>query len=118
MATTQRQLAEALFELLVGTEEAKQGEVITKFIHEITQRGLLTDTDRFLRTFENILRARVDDENLRVTVAHEVTIFGADVVVDPSLIGGAKAEQAGRVSDASVSGRLDQIRKSLIANGS
>lgn len=116
MAATQRQLAEALFELLVGTEEVKQGEVITKFIHEITQRGLLTDTNRFLHTFEGILRTRVGEENLRVTAAHEVTISGADVAVDASLIGGAKAEQAGRIADASVSGRLDRIRKSLMAS--
>lgn len=113
MAATQRQLAEALYEMLIGVREEKRGEIITSFIGEVRSRGLLTDGDRFLSAFEDILRNREDTDQLRVTLAHGMTVPGAETRVDASLIGGAVAERRGRRADASIRGRLRSLRQTL-----
>lgn len=110
MAATQRQLAEALFELLVDVDEDRHGSIVATFIKEIRSRGLLTDSNRFVQTFEDILRSRSGDTTLRVRVAHGMSIPGAETVIDSTLIAGARAERDGRVADASVSGRLERLR--------
>ena len=114
MATTQRQLAEALYEMLIGVPEEKQSEVITSYISEVRARGLLTDGERFMAAFEDILRNREDRERLHVTLAHGMTIPGADTEVDAALMGGAVAERKGRRADASVLGRLQMLQRRLM----
>lgn len=113
MAATQRQLAEALYEMLVGVPEHKQNEVIVSFISEIRSRGLLTDGERFMRAFESILYNLEDKERLHVTLAHGMTVPGAETEVDTTLIAGAIAERGGRRADATVFGRLRMIQRRL-----
>lgn len=113
MAATQRQLAEALFELLVGADDDRHESIVAAFIKEIRSRGLLLDTDRFVRTFEDVLRSRSGDTQLRVRVAHDMSIPGAVTVIDPTLIAGVRAERGGRVVDTSVAGNLERLRSRI-----
>lgn len=116
MTTTHRQVAEALYAALEEAQEGKERDVIRRLTQELLRQGSLSSMDGIIEAFSVVAREQREGRpGFIAEVAHEVTVPDADVSVVPELLGGARLTKGDVVVDASISGRLADLRSILMA---
>jgi F-type H+-transporting ATPase subunit delta len=144
MITGSRQLHSALLSPAVSRQKkqtviSKLGEmlglhrVVRNFLLVVVSHRRILDLKAMRESFEEVVDSRLGWVRAEIASAHEVAapqreeieralgsqlgkFIRATYVVDPSLIGGVRARVASKEYDATVRGKLDNMRQRLAAN--
>ena len=116
----------------LGALSAEGDEIVRNFLLLLVEKGRIAEVDEVHDEFERLIAAEERVLELELITAVELSDEGAEEIVqqieeasgrrvaaarsvDPDLIGGIIVQAASRRLDASVRGRLNQLREELTA---
>lgn len=132
MKTTQRQYAQVLFDLTKGKDQKEIDAVVLDFAQELRRNRSLKMMDGIIEKFEEIYNQENGIVVVEVVSASELSEdqcqnisefvkekYGAKEVVlekriDEDVVGGLIVKVGDEVIDGSVSGKIMQLKKSLL----
>jgi len=124
MKVTDKQLANALVDLIESSKRSKQ-EVTDGFVAWLAQRSELKRIQNIIRAVDSVWIERKGVATVSIESSHKLSeklrtslkkiAKGAEVKesIDEDLIGGAKIRIDNRIIDGSIKGHLAQLTKTL-----
>ncbi|MDD2655987.1 MAG: ATP synthase F1 subunit delta [Patescibacteria group bacterium] len=126
MKISNKQFAEALYELTIGLNASDLDIVLKNFVGLLAKKHKIKQTNNIIAEFETILKKKQGIVELEVTSARDLDSeiikkikesFGKEVFVqekiDKNLIGGIRVKIEDKILDASVKTQLTNLKKSL-----
>ena len=125
--TTNKQLAQALYEITAGVKGEKLSKAVEEFAKLLMRSHKMTRADNIIAEFERyskkqsgileieVQSARKLDEKI---LNHLKKVFGDEVEasesVDESLLGGIRVRTEDKILDGSLKTQLNQLKQSLV----
>ncbi|PIZ96262.1 MAG: ATP synthase F1 subunit delta [Candidatus Magasanikbacteria bacterium CG_4_10_14_0_2_um_filter_33_14] len=126
MKISNKQFAEALYELTVGLSTSDLDIVLKNFVDLLAKKHKIKQTKNIIAEFETILKKKQGIVELEITSARELDKGIVEKIkqafskkaesvekIDKNLIGGIKVKIEDKILDASVKTQLSNLKKSL-----
>lgn len=126
MKISNKQFAEALYELTVEVVKKDLDKVLEIFVNFLAKKRKIKQSKNIILEFEKILKKKQGIVEIEITSARELdkstvdkikTVFAKNVEaiesVDENMIGGVKVKLEDRILDASIKTQLINLKKSL-----
>lgn len=131
MKISNRQYAQALYEIISVAEEKTRKELIDNFMHLLKKHKKLSETDAILELFDEIEKEGKGVITASVTTAHSLTTEAKKIIsafvekeykassitieeeVDTAVIGGVKVKVKDTSYDTTLKTQLDTLKQQM-----
>ena len=132
MKISTKQYAQALYELTLGKSESEVGIVVEKFVKELVKNNQIKSVSKIIDNFNNIYnqengiieaeiksREQLQSESLEKIEKYLITKYKAKQIIlnkkiNPEIKGGVIIKAGDEMTDLSVAGSLNRLRRELI----
>ena len=132
MKISTKQYAQALYELTLGKSESEVGIVVEKFVKELVKNNQIKSVSKIVDNFNNIYnqengiieaeiksREQLQSESLEKIEKYLITKYKAKQIIlnkkiNPEIKGGVIIKAGDEMTDLSVAGSLNRLRRELI----
>ena len=132
MKISTKQYAQALYELTLGKSESEVGIVVEKFVKELVKNNQIKSVSKIIDNFNNIYnqengiieaeiksREQLQSESLEKIEKYLIKKYNAKQIIlnkkiNPEIKGGVIIKAGDEITDLSVAGSLNRLRRELI----
>ncbi|MDY0302812.1 MAG: ATP synthase F1 subunit delta [Candidatus Moranbacteria bacterium] len=132
MKISTKQYAQALYELTLGKSESEVGIVVEKFVKELVKNNQIKSVSKIIDNFNNIynqengiIEAEIESrEQLQTEVLEKIEKYlikkykAKQIIlnkkINPEIKGGVIIKAGDEMTDLSVAGSLNRLRRELI----
>jgi len=132
MKISTKQYAQALYELTLGKSESEVGIVVEKFVKELVKNNQIKSVSKIIDNFNNIynqengiIEAEIESrEQLQTEVLEKIEKYlikkykAKQIIlnkkINPEIKGGVIIKAGDEITDLSVAGSLNRLRRELI----
>lgn len=132
MKISTKQYAQALYELTLGKSESEVGIVVEKFVKELVKNNQIKSVSKIIDNFNNIYnrengiieaeiesREQLQTEVLEKIEKYLIKKYNAKQIIlnkkiNPEIKGGVIIKAGDEITDLSVAGSLNRLRRELI----